>query len=337
MSLSRTALVRGPALGSFRGSKFFTKEDFNIALHKDTINIDTSAHGKVDERNIEDYGEMSITTEGRFDANFINAFYSPYANMILGTSLVGFTATFLGTTPTITATNSVTDEPVVFNSADKQIHQLVAACLTKLPDLFLSAKKTMIGSATFRGVRGNALGWADANSIYNFAATGGSIADSTFTPAGIIVQPYTGVWGTVPGFTSFDTQEGWTINFNLKTKTIEIDSQGVCDVTFDGIDIMAKCTPVGPTAQNILDAAKIQGTGIKRGQSMQDDGSGGVTPDLVITGLDGTTVITLSACQLKTAGYGFGATRLRAGEVGFIATRKFSAGAQQPLFSMAVA
>jgi len=51
----------------------------------------------------------------------------------------------------------------------------------------------------------------------------------------------------------------------------------------------------------------------------------------------GATVVTIGAANIKTAGYQFGATKLRAGEVGFVATRKFTAGVQQPLFVLASA
>ena len=337
---SRTSLVRGPALCSYRGGKAFSKEDFEIKTNLETLEIDTSAHGKVDERAINAHVEASFTPEGRWSNALINAIWSDFANMVKGTSLVGYTATHAGSVATITAMNSATDSPFVASAADGEVHTIVAASVNKLPEIFLSAKKTLIGSLGLRGYRSNAKGWQDAGSLYTIGA-GGSIVDATFTPEGIVVQPYTAVWGGVAGFTSFDTEDGWTIRFNLTTKEIEVDSQGKIDVTFDKLEVMASCVPVGPSSAQILAACNIQGLsgshGMTRGYSLQNDGSGGVVPDLVITGADASTVVTVHAANIKTSGYAFGAVKLRAGEVGWVATRPFTAGAQQPLFALAAA
>jgi hypothetical protein len=337
---SRTSLVRGPALCSYRGGKAFSKEDFEIKTNLETLEIDTSAHGKVDERAINAHVEASFTPEGRWSNALINAIWSDFANMVKGTSLVGYTATHAGSVSTITAMNSATDNPFVASAADGEVHTIVAASVNKLPEIFLSAKKTLIGSLGLRGYRSNAKGWQDAGSLYTIGA-GGSIVDATFTPEGIVVQPYTAVWGGVAGFTSFDTEDGWTIRFNLTTKEIEVDSQGKIDVAFDKLEVMASCVPVGPTSAQILTACNIQGLsgahGMTRGYSLQNDGSGGVVPDLVISGQDAATIVTIGAANIKTSGFAFGAVKLRAGEVGWVATRKFTAGAQQPLFALAAA
>jgi hypothetical protein len=145
----------------------------------------------------------------------------------------------------------------------------------------------------------------------------------------------------VPGFAAFDTQEGWTISFAIKTQEIETDAAGKIDIAFDEISIMAKCIPIGPTSTQILNAMKFQGLTLPRGrgQSLQNDGAGGVTPDLVISGVNdaGATAITIGAAQLKTSTDQFGPFKLRTGEVGFVATRKFTAGVPQALFSMTAA
>jgi hypothetical protein len=332
--------VRGPALNSYRGGKFFSKEDFEIKTNLETLEIDTLAHGKVDERAINAHVEASFTPEGRWSNALINSIWSDFANMVKGTSLVGYTATHAGSVSTITAMNSATDNPFVASAADGEVHTIVAASVSKLPEIFLSAKKTLIGSLGLRGYRSNAKGWQDAGSLYTIGA-GGSIVDATFTPEGIIVQPYTAVWGAVAGFTSFDTEDGWTIRFNLTTKEIEVDSQGKIDVTFDKLEVMASCIPVGPTSAQILAATNIQGLsglhGMTRGYSLQNDGGGAIVPDLVISGQDASTIVTIGAANIKTSGFAFGAVKLRAGEVGWVATRKFTAGAQQPLFALAAA
>lgn len=332
MAISRTSLVRGPAKLTFNGASIFTKDDFEIKIDKQTLRINTSAHGKVDERAIEIRAEASFVPEGRWLSALLNGIFNPFANATVGQSILNVK----NTAPFFNTGGSVVDVPFTASGADGEIHRIPAACVTKLPDLYLSAGRTMLGQMTVTGYRVLGTDWTDDSSLYTVTPSGGSVVDATFTPGSIIVQPYLASWGSIAGFTDFDTENGWTISFELETKEIPIDSQGNLDRAFVSLGIMAKCTPVGPTSTQILAAAQIQG-GLPRGYSLQNDGGGGVIPDLEITGHDGSTIITVSAANLKTEGFAFGATKLRAGEVGFVATRKFSAGVQQPLFSLASA
>ena len=331
MAISRTSLVRGPAVCSYLSPadqattvQFSVREDFEIKDQIETLVINTSAAAHADERAIEALSEASIVPAGIWKNAVLNAIYAPFASYRRGASLL-----------------TATDLPFVANAVDGEIHTIVAAAITKIPDLFLSAKKTMIGSMSFTGYRAKGKGWNDAGSLRTIAATGGTGVDASFTPAGVIVQPYTATWGAVAGFAGFDTQDGWTIRFSLKAEPISVDSTGRLDIAFDEISVMASCVPVGPTSANILAAQKFQGLTLPdgRGASLQNDGSGGVTPDLVISGVNdaGATSITIGAAQLKTSGYQFGAVKLRAGEVGWVATRKFAAGVPQALFSMTAA
>jgi hypothetical protein len=323
MAISRTSLVRGPSKNTFNGGSCFSKEDFEIKVNKETLVLNTSAHGRVDERVIEVQEEASITPDGRWTTAILDAFINPFANMVVGQSLL-----------------TSTDKPFVASGSDGAVHTMIAACVTKLPDIYLSAKKTMFGSMTIKGFRQLAKGWTDASSIHTIG-TGGSLTDSTWNPLNIVVQPYSATWGSVAGFSGFDTQDGWTISFNLSTEEIEVDSTGKIDIAFKSLEVMAKCTPVGPSSAQILAAANVQGlsgaNGMVRGYSLQNDGSGGVTPDLVITGSDGSSLVTIKAAGLKSYGYQFGATKLRVGEVGFVASRLFPSGAQAALFTLAAA
>lgn len=324
MATSRASLVRGPSKNTFNGGTAYSKEDFEININKETLPITTSATGKSDERVIEVQVETSFTPDGRWTTAILDAFINPFANMIPGASLL-----------------TSADIPFVANGADGEIHTIQAACVTKLPDILLSAKKTLFGQLTIRGYRALGAGWTDADSLTALAGTGGSTVDATWNPANVVVQPYEAAWGSIAGFDAFDTQDGWTISFNLETEEIEVDSAGKIDIAFKSLEVMAKCVPVGPTSAQIIAASKYQGlsgaNGMTRGYSLNNDGAGGVTPDLVITGADGATVVTIAAANIKTAGFQFGATKLRAGEIGFVATRKWVTGAQQPLFTLAAA
>lgn len=331
-STSRLSLVKGPAICTYLSPfdqattiTFSVKEDFSFKDVVETMIISTSDAAHADERAIEAYSEASIVPAGIWKANVLDAIYAPFASYRRGASL-------------LTATNL----PFVANAVDGEIHTMTAAAITKLPDLFLSAKKTLIGSMTLKGFRGLATGWNDANSLRTIAATGGTGVDAAFAPGNVLVQPYSATWGSVAGFSAFDTQEGWTISFAIKTQEIETDAAGKIDIAFDEISVMAKCVPIGPTSTQILNAMKFQGLVAPQGRGMslqQAQTNGTVNPDLVISGVNdaGATTITIGAAQLKTSTDQFGPFKLRTGEIGFVATRKFIAGVPQALFSMTAA
>ena len=322
--MNRTALVIGPAKYTHRGATFFSKEDVTITTEKETFEVNTSVHGKVDERAIEVVCKASVTPEGRVTQAILDVFYLPFANMLLGTSAVGYTTSGLGV---ITAVNSNTDFPLVCSGADGEKHSLIAAYVSKPPDIILSATKTMLGQAEFTGIRGNNKAWSDADGIYKHES-GGEVADATFDPANIFVRPYTGTWSGKTGFTAFETEDGFTVSINPTFKNITTDTNGTLNVVLEKIEVMAKCVPIGPTSAQLTSAFAIQGATVNRGHSLASFGA-------ALTINDGATdVVSISNAALKTGGFRFGATVLRANEVGFVAARTFAAGASQPLFTM---
>jgi len=303
------------------------KEDFAFKDIIDHLTISTSAADSIDQRDIEAYSEASFVPAGIWKNAVLGAIYTPFATYRKGASLLNSMAA----TPV--------NLPFIANANDGEIHTMVSAAITKLPDLFLSAKKTMIGNMTVKGYRAIGEGWNDASSLRTIATTGGNAVDAGFTPGGIIVQPYVANWGTT--FQNFDTQDGWTISFALKTQEIEVDAAGKIDIAFVSLEVMAKCVPVGLTSSQILAAMKFQGLTLPagRGQSATSNGAGGLTPNLVIAGINdaGATTITINQAQLKTSTDEFSPFKLRTGEIGFVGTRPFAAGVPGALFSMTAA
>lgn len=319
--MDRTTLITGPALVTHNGGSFFSKDDIQPKISAVTMKITDSAHGEVDEREIEAEVEVSITPDGRWEPATVAALW-PYANSIIGASIYG-----------------ATDLPLVMsggeNTNNGEIHTIIAAGITKMPSLTLSSTKTLVGAATWRGIRGKGLAWTAPNSLYSIATSGGSVADSDYDPAKIKTQAYHATWGAYSGWANFDTQDGWAIEFDMQLEPIHVDSIGVIDYRFKSLSVMARAIPVGPTATQVLTNTIIQNTGAGRGRSLRIDATGSITADLVITGADGINYCTVKAAGIKTQGYRFGATVLRQGEVGFVAARTFSAGLQNPLFILA--
>ena len=117
---------------------------------------------------------------------------------------------------------------------------------------------------------------------------------------------YSGTYGqlVIP-----DTKDGWTVAFDLQLDPVTTDSQGTIDYTLGGIGVTAKCTPLGLTEDQILAALPVL-----RGRGASIAGAN----DLVIEATGGLSV-TLKCASLVTGPLNWGATALRAGEIGFTA------------------
>lgn len=314
MSIARASLVRGPAKFVRGAASLFSKDDIALNIVRNTFDLNTAAHGKIEERDSDLTMEATFTPEGRWDAATI-ALLWPYASTLPGTSIFG-----------------AVDTPGVFHAVDGALHTLISSAVTRMPSIILSANKTMIGPVTIGGVRANDGDWADANSLHTIG-TGAIFTDSGFSSAIIPTQEYTGVWGAVPptGFDGIQTEDGWSIDFNLQLSPVATDAQGVIDMSFVSLDVVARCVPIDPTPAELLTELLVQGAGAARGRALNS------TDDLVITGADASTIITLKNCALRTAGFRFGGSVLREGEIAFVTSRPFASGVPGALFTLASA
>ena len=191
-------------------------------------------------------------------------------------------------TPVIgTSLFGTTDAPLVISSRAGTKLTFAAAALTKCPDLLLSPVKTAFGQMEFTALLPN-----------------GKLPDPP--REGLTGFHYSGTYGqlVIP-----DTKDGWTVAFDLQLDPVTTDSQGTIDYTLGGIGVTAKCTPLGLTEDQILAALPVL-----RGRGASIAGAN----DLVIEATGGLSV-TLKCASLVTGPLNWGATALRAGEIGFTA------------------
>lgn len=305
--MDRTAIITGPAFIEFDGGKFYSKGDIQTGIDIDTFDIMTSAHGKVDERTENVNAKLSFEPIGEWE--HLGVLW-PYGSTVVGASLL-----------------TGTDKPLKIHALDGTLYTFKASAVTRMPTITCSATKTLIGAVEFTCVRSNNTAWSGVDSFFTITPAGASPEDA-LVPANIKTQPYTVAWGSTPPWNSIDTAEGVEVDFNLGITPISTDSVGIVDLRFQQLGVMAKLIPLGPTEAEILTALKIQGVGAARGRSLLASAE-----DLVISGT-GVTV-TVKNAQLKSGGYRFGATTIRNGELGFVATKKFTAGVGDPLFTVA--
>jgi hypothetical protein len=319
--MTRSSIIRGPAKVTYRSAEFWSQGDIETNMNLETFEIQTSVHGKVDERMKDVLPTVTLTPTGEWEN--LGVLFPYMSNQSGAITTIGseiFTASGGGAGDSTLVIHTLAGTSYTFN----------AAAITKMPDIILASTKTLLGPVTWGVVRKDDTPWSTADSlvIINEAA-GAPSSTTTFDPANILTLPYTCAWQSP--LATFQTKEGLIVSFDCGFDPTEVDGTGTMGMTLQNIGVMARMIPVGITEANLMTALKVQGTGAVRGRSLL-----AVAADFTASPLGaaaGPTVVIKNAA-IKQAGYRFGSTVLRIGETGFVAARAFPAGVAAPLFTV---
>jgi hypothetical protein len=194
--------------------------------------------------------------------------------------------------------------------------------LAGLPELTLSPQGTALGQVTLNALIANGVERTATGAFYTTASSAWS---ETFLDAEIIAVPYTGVWNSV----TFYTEDGWKVSFDLQLVPRYVDGIGTIDFKVAGLTVRASCKPVNITEANLLAYQRPEGLAL--GSTMR------MSKDLVITGATGGLIVTLYDAVMLKGPCQWGKTSLRAGEVGFEASRQITGGTLGALFAISIA
>lgn len=306
-AITRTSLIAGPARISFGGQTFWSKGDVQLRVVNDRFDIQTAHFGKVDERFSDRRIEVEFEPSGAFSAG-VAAVVWPYASTAVGTSV--YTAS---------------DVPLTINGRDGRQIVLHAAAVTKMPSIRLGVSQTIIGPMTITGLVRNNFDPTAVGAYYTESAVAYP-GDAGFSVADIKTLAYSSSWGAPAPWSSFLTEGGWTIDFDLQLAPQKADGIGTFDMTFQGLAVTAKAIPIGPTQADIL--SKVAGTA-GLGASIAT----GDPLNISATGV----YVRLYRAAIAESGlmYGNQAKRLR--ETTWIATRGINSGTADPLFYVGTA
>lgn len=296
-----------------------------MSLAYETMPIESSVHGKLDERTTARRVDISFDPLGELDGgDVLSGKLWPFGTFALGKSIF--------TPKNYDSSNDDADFTLDIHTLAGVKITVQSAAITKMPSLMLSATKTVMGGITFTAIGKDNTDWSAADSLFTIDSAAGDPDLSQMVLANIRTVPYTATIASGPvGFASFRTIAGFTIDFDMSTKPIETDTDGTVDMVFESLAVNVKCQPLGMTEANLVSAMKIQGAGSKRGSSLQ----GNLGIDLVIQGAaSGDPKITITKVGLKSSGLDFGAASPRIGEVTFCATRSFVSGVAQALYTV---
>ena len=223
------------------------------------------------------------------------------------------------------------DVPASVWSPDGRLYGFPRAAVTKHPDLHLGINKALFGPVEIACLIATGASLGGTGSLYTITASGAADPGGQQSGADYQRGPWYGVWGTVAGFgggsggVPVEAEDEWVITTAAKYSPLPVQTL-VRAYKLDSVSFMAKCRPYGPTHAQI-DAA----IGINDGRLLGQQFANGTTgADLVLSGPNSKT-ITLKNADAVGAGFEFGGAKLGTGEIGFVATMTFIAGAAQPL------
>jgi hypothetical protein len=182
--------------------------------------------------------------------------------------------------------------------------------------------------------------WSTAGSLLTYNVGTQPVADTSFDPTKIITEPPGVTYVNAANTTLLsmcETEDGVSIGFNLSTGELRTDGFGVADITFGGLEVMARFKPVGMTsaaASQIAAFAWAGTSGYSIGKSFA--GLGGT---MTIAPLDATVsspTIYIYGAVARKSGFKYGATQIRNDEMEFVAniTSAAATAATNPLFKV---
>lgn len=300
---TRQSIVSGPGAVIFGGQTFHDKDGIEAAIETTGEDAPSSLYGPLNKFKADQIGKITFTPCGSLTAALLAVLF-PHQSPVIGSSLFG-----------------AADAPAVVHSLAGVKLTAVAAALSKIPNLKLSAVKTAFDQAELTFLVGNGLGPETENGFYKvesevFSAT--AVGNTT-----VLAGVYLGTYGQ----TVIHTLDGWDVEFSLDTDPVVIDDSGTVDLLLKGVTVRASCTPVGITEAALL---AMQPALLARGTSLIG------ASDLVIAGGTGCLTVTLKNARCMSGPVKWGASTLRAGQIGFEAHRAFAAGVGGSLYTVGI-
>lgn len=306
MSLTRSGISRGAAKVTWNGATFFSRDAINLRALPQWTPLQTSVHGVIDQIRKDFTVKITLRLWGAWE-NLSVLFPSGATTPVPGTGIY-----------------STTDLPLVILARNGDQITIHNAQITKLADLYLGVDDEIYAAdVEFTGVIADGKNPEDASAYYTIA-TGQSYTDTTFAKTNFKAQRYSAAWGAVAGFTAFQAEKGWRINWSYDLQPAYSANIGTYDMILQNFEGEARCIPIGqPTLAQLETAANA---GANASNLLGHLLSGGQTAaaDLVITGSGAS--VTLKNAGIMEHGYNFSTTATRIGEVAWKSTVGFTTG-----------
>ena len=298
-TFTRTTIVRGPAKVVFDSATFYSKGGINITMTTSTFDKESDAYGVLGKSKTDFQVVVEFEPVGEIEAL---ATLFPHGSTTIGASIYGST-----------------DKSLVITATDAT-YTIRNAAVTQMPSIRCTATNTAFGSVQFTGILD--LG-GDPSLLSDYYSVGAGAAIGTvFDPTKLITAPYQ---ATLGGSTTFFSEAGFEISFEMGLTPIMIDGIGTVDMSLQNLGCNISCIPVG-IAENSFDTFF---------------GSLDVGEDLASATLDISTATSgglnfdCAAVQILDLQKRFSPSENRLGQLSMAARRTFTTGNPNALFTIA--
>ncbi len=303
--------IAGPAIITYDSNVIYTKDDIGVNCARETWDVLTSRHGKIDTREKSLSAEISFVPCGMI-ANLTKFF--PYAPADIGKSIF----------PAV-------DVPLVIHTLGGVKYTFGRGAVSKMPPLKLAATDTFFGGMSFLCLRKSAIDPVTADAFVKVESA--AFTDASFDETKISSPGYTAAWGTSP-YDVIESLDGFNVEIGMEIIRDYVDRFGCVGARLKSLSASARFTPVGLTEAQWATMLAMDGaSAILPGQSVANAGT-----DLVITG--GTSPlavsVTIAKAGIASGGLAFG-EKPRLGELQFASRQSWTAGVADDLFTFDVA
>lgn len=224
-TFNRTTIIRGPAKIVYDTQTFYSKGGVSLTMTTTTFDKESDAYGIVSKAKTDFQVVVEFEPVGEIEALTV---LFPYGSTAIGASIFGST-----------------DKPLVITAADAT-YTIRNAAVTQMPSIRCTANNTAFGSVQFTGILDLS---GDPSLLADYYGVGaGASIGATFNPALLVTAPYTATLGA----TTFFSEAGFEISFDLGLTPLVVDGIGTVDMTMANLGCSISCIPVG-VAENSFD------------------------------------------------------------------------------------
>jgi len=299
--LSIEDLELGPAKYEYNGEEIASKNGATLTTSLSDYSVEGELSGMVHRRRMHLKAEVSFTPDDQLTQDIIDMLY-PFKEAKSGISA------FIG--------SSAAANPLKITTMDGRSYELADAALVKMPDLNFAVNKGLFGACTFRARPAfNIAPGAAGSLIVRTETANPAWAHPDFNQEEFVIGTPSLTWDTdkIAG----EADDGWSVQFNVKTQDVMAGGR-LRDVRFMGCEVLVKGIPTDSTSDKLITHAAMNTDITASGQSTRT-----VAKALVLT--FGKLTLTIPKAAPVSAGFRFGATTIRNGEIGFVSVKDFDA------------
>lgn len=297
-TFTRTTIVRGPAKIAFDSATFYSKGGVSLTMTNSTFDKESDAYGVLGKSKTDFQVLVEFEPVGEIEALTV---LFPYGSTAIGASIYGGT-----------------DKPLVITAA-AATYTIRNAAITQMPSIRCSANNTAFGPVQFTGIL--ELG-GDPSALGDYyAVAAGAAIGTAFDPSKLVTAPYT---ATLGGSTTFFSEAGFEISFDLGITPIVVDGIGTVDMSLQNLGCNITCIPVG-VAEDSFDS--FFGS-LDAGEDLAS-----ATLD-ISTATSGGLNFDAAAVQIIDLQKRFSPTENRLGQLSMSARRTFTTGNPNALFTI---